>query len=53
MEYVKNIKTNPIAKQVKLADLRHNSDLTRMDSIDERALQRTAKYKQAMNLLLE
>jgi (p)ppGpp synthase/HD superfamily hydrolase len=53
MEYVANIKTNPIAKQVKLADLMHNSDLTRMDSVDEKALQRTAKYKQAMNLLLE
>ena len=29
MEYVQKIKPHPIAKQVKLADLRHNSDLTR------------------------
>ena len=25
------IKTNPLARIVKLADLRHNSDLTRLD----------------------
>ena len=53
MEYVKKIKTNPIAKQVKISDLKHNSDLTRMDMVDERALQRTEKYKEALKLLLE
>ena len=36
MEYVSAIKNNPIAKAVKLADLRHNSDLTRLDTIDEK-----------------
>ncbi len=29
-EYIENIKANPLAKKVKLADLRHNSDLTRL-----------------------
>ncbi|MBR2970958.1 MAG: bifunctional (p)ppGpp synthetase/guanosine-3',5'-bis(diphosphate) 3'-pyrophosphohydrolase [Clostridia bacterium] len=53
MEYVKKISTNTIAKQVKLADLRHNSDLSRMDIIDEKALSRTQKYKQAIELLSE
>ena len=51
MEYVKKIKTNPIAKQVKLCDLKHNSDLTRLDVIDEYALKRNEKYKEAINLL--
>ena len=31
MEYVARIKENPLAKKVKLADLYHNSDLTRLD----------------------
>ena len=53
MEYVEKIKENSIAKQVKLADLKHNSDLTRMDVIDENALQRTKKYRQAIELLLK
>ena len=53
MEYVEKIKENSIAKQVKLADLKHNSDLTRLDVIDKNALQRVKKYKQAIELLLK
>lgn len=52
MDYVRTIKQNPVASAVKLADLRHNSDLTRMDTIDEKALQRAEKYKNAIALLL-
>ena len=51
MDYVKEIAKNPIAKAVKLADLAHNSDLTRLDVVDEKALKRTEKYKQAIELL--
>ena len=51
MDYVRMIKDNPIAKAVKLADLRHNSDLTRLDTIDERALKRNEKYLKAIELL--
>lgn len=51
MEYVAAIKSNSIAKAVKLADLAHNSDLTRLDVIDEKALKRIEKYKQAIELL--
>lgn len=51
MDYVKEIAKNPIAKIVKLADLAHNSDLTRLDVVDEKALKRTEKYKQAIELL--
>ena len=53
MEYVSAIKNNPIAKAVKLADLRHNSDLTRLDTIDEKALKRIQKYRKAIELLEE
>jgi len=52
LEYVKGIKTNAIATVVKLADLSHNSDLTRLDSVDEKALERVEKYKKAIELLL-
>ena len=51
MDYVSSIKSNPIARAVKLADLRHNSDITRLDTIDEKALQRVEKYKEAIALL--
>ncbi len=51
MDYVLAIKGNPIAKAVKLADLRHNSDLSRLDVIDEKALTRREKYLKAIDLL--
>lgn len=53
MDYVRAIKENPIATAVKLADLRHNSDLSRMDKITEKVLERRAKYLKAMAFLEE
>ena len=53
MEYVARIKGNPIAKAVKLADLRHNSDLTRLDTVDDKAIERIEKYKKAIGILSE
>ena len=51
MDYVVAIKSNPIARKVKLADLRHNSDLTRLDVINEKALKRVQKYQEAIKFL--
>ena len=53
MDYVAKIKENPIARAVKLADLRHNSDLTRLDTVDDKAKARAQKYAQAIALLKE
>jgi (p)ppGpp synthase/HD superfamily hydrolase len=53
MEYVGEIKKNNIATKVKLADLRHNSDLSRLSVIDEKALKRKAKYEKAIKFLEE
>lgn len=53
MDYVAKIKGNAIAKTVKLADLSHNSDLIRLDEINEAALNRVEKYKAAIKLLSE
>ena len=51
MDYVLNIKKNPIAAKVKLADLRHNSDFTRLDKVTEIDLERNKKYNKAIELL--
>ena len=53
MDYVAAIRRNPIARAVKLADLKHNSDLTRLDAVDDKALARVEKYKKAIALLEE
>ena len=51
LDYVKAMKDNPIARKVKLADLAHNSDLSRLDVVDEKAVERVNKYKQAILIL--
>lgn len=51
LDYVRTIKSNPIASKVKLADLKHNSDLTRLDKVDDKAIERVEKYKKAIRIL--
>jgi len=51
--YLMRIKQNPIAMKVKLADLMHNTDRSRVDEsqIDEPMLIRWGRYHRAINLL--
>ena len=53
LDYVAKLKDNPIARAVKLADLAHNSDLSRIGEIDEETRKRLEKYKKAIALLKE
>ena len=53
LEYVAGLRSNPITRAVKLADLRHNSDLSRLDFVDEKALARVEKYRKAIRILEE
>lgn len=52
-DYVKELSVNPIARLVKIADLRHNGDMTRINKseIDERAILRAQKYAKALAYL--
>jgi (p)ppGpp synthase/HD superfamily hydrolase len=53
MDYVRNIRDsgNPAALAVKLADLRHNSDPSRMGGDREKTARRRDKYLAALALL--
>ena len=51
MDYVSRIATNDLARRVKIADLRHKSDLGRLDVVTERDLARARKYARALELL--
>lgn len=52
MDYIKKIKLNPLAKKVKLADLEHNSDTTRLENPTEKDIKRWEKYREAKEILL-
>ena len=53
-DYVRRVKQNPIAKTVKLADLRHNSDESRMPAAsEEQRLYFREKYRKAFEILEE
>lgn len=49
--YVRKIKGNSIAYTVKIADLKHNSDTSRLEVIDGRVKARLEKYQKALEIL--
>ena len=52
MDYVKKIKTNEIATKVKLADLRHNYDRSRIDrELTDKEVKKGNIYKEAYEYL--
>ena len=51
IKYINNIKNNPIAKKVKLADLKHNSDITRLEKVTKKDEERREKYRKAIEIL--
>lgn len=51
-DYLARVKSNPVARLVKLADLSHNMDLSRLAKITEKDLMRVEKYKHAKAFLL-
>lgn len=53
MEYIKKIKPNKVAKKIKIADIIHNSDETRLDVIDEETIKRRKRYQKALKYLKE
>ncbi len=50
-DYINALKQNPIARSVKLADLKHNSDLARLKDHSEKTRERLEKYAAAIKLL--
>lgn len=51
-DYIRRAKANAIARQVKIADLRHNSDLSRIHNPDEKDLERVKEYANEIAFLL-
>lgn len=51
MDYVAKIKENEISRKVKIADLTHNLDITRLENITDKDRERIEKYKNALEFL--
>ncbi|MFJ1105207.1 MULTISPECIES: GTP pyrophosphokinase [Bacillus] len=52
-EYLSKVKENSLARTVKLADLKHNSDRSRLSKITDKDLKRLEKYRKAIQFLEE
>jgi (p)ppGpp synthase/HD superfamily hydrolase len=50
-DFVKRASQDPIARQVKLADLEDNMDVRRLSSVSQKDAERLAKYCKAWNFL--
>ena len=51
LRFVRRAAADPIGRQVKIADLEDNADLSRIASPTERDLQRVARYRRALELI--
>ena len=51
LDYVRRLKQNEIARTVKLADLKHNCDITRLNEVTDIDLKRREKYLKAIEIL--
>lgn len=50
-DYICRIKKNSLARKVKMADLRHNSDLSRISKPSQKDFDRMKKYKRSIEAL--
>ena len=52
-DYIKRVANNPLAKTVKLADMKHNADITRFKNPTAKDFKRVDKYKARIKKLTE
>ena len=50
--YINRVKQNNLVRIVKICDLEHNSDISRIENLTKRDLERQNKYKQAISKLI-
>ncbi len=53
MDFIRRAKQNPIGRAVKLADLEHNMDTSRLPAVTDKDKDRLKKYREARNILME
>ena len=51
-DYILQVRNHPIARQVKIADLKHNLNLMRIKNITKKDVERCKKYISALDVLI-
>ena len=49
--FIARLASNPLARKVKMADIKHNLDVTRLPALHDKDLLRMAKYHKALSFL--
>jgi (p)ppGpp synthase/HD superfamily hydrolase len=49
--YLKRVKANKLARIVKISDMKHNMDLSRLKTVKDADIKRRAKYKKAIEFM--
>lgn len=52
-DFIQRCKANPIGRRVKIADLKDNMDITRLNELIEKDIERLKKYHKAYKILNE
>lgn len=52
-DFIQRCKSNPIGRRVKLADLKDNMDITRLNELTDKDIERLKKYHKAYKILEE
>ena len=52
-DFIERAKTNAIGRKVKIADLKHNMDLSRIPSISNKDMERLERYRMSLKILVE
>lgn len=52
-DFIQRCKANPIGRRVKIADLKDNMDITRLNELTEKDIERLKKYHKAYKILNE
>jgi len=53
LDYVRALGINPIARKVKIEDVKHNSDVTRLVNPNDKAYKKMPLYQEALRILRE
>ena len=53
LDYIRAVGANPIARKVKVEDIKHNSDLTRTTNMNDKVFKKLPTYQEALRILAE